>query len=106
MSSPSAESAATLIAQDAVDKLAALDTIARAVGSVVVGAGTSRPTVPLSEGVWAQIDIPKFGEPPPLAIDVHAVAGREVALRHARDLLGVLQRATSWHLSTDFDRIR
>lgn len=103
--SPTRPAIATLVAQDAVDKLAALDVIARAVGSAVSGSGTSTPSVVLAAGVRVQIEIPKFGEPPPLIIDVHADAGRDVAERHALDLLDVLRSATSWQLATDFDRV-
>lgn len=104
--SPIESAVATLVAQDAVDKLTALRAIARAAGSTIKDGGTSSPTVPLADGVWAQIDIPKFGEPPPLVIDVHAVAGRDEALRHALELLDTLRAATDWDLSTDFDRVR
>lgn len=103
--SPKESAVATLVAHDAVDKLTALRAIARATRSSVVGAGTSTPTVPLADGVWAQIDIPKFGEPPPLVIDVHAIAGRDVALRSALELLDTLRAATEWDLATDFDRV-
>lgn len=94
---------ATIVAADAVDKLAALATIADAVGSRVIGAGTSTPTIPLADGVWAQIEIPKFGEPPPLAIDVHATSGLEAARHHARRLADTLAHATTWSLSLMFE---
>ncbi|GAA1465100.1 hypothetical protein [Microbacterium thalassium] len=94
---------ATIVAADAVDKLVALDTIATAVGSRIVGAGTPTPTVPLADGVWAQIEIPKFGEPPPLAIDVHATAGLDAARAHARTLADTLANATPWSLSLMFE---
>jgi hypothetical protein len=93
---------ATLVAADAVDKLSALTTIARAMGAAVVGGGTSRPTIPIGDGVWIEIDIPKFGEPPPLAIDVHATAGPEAARREALALLAVLRRDTGWSLIPAF----
>lgn len=95
---------ATLVSSDAVDKLTALAVISRAVGSPVEGAGTTAARVPLSEGVWVEIDIPKFGEPPPLALDVHAVGGVEIARNHALQLMEVLQNATAWTVVTDFDR--
>jgi len=94
---------ATIVAADAVDKLVALDLIAAAVDSRVVGAGTSAPTIPLAEGVWAQIEIPKFGEPPPLAIDVHATGGLDEARAQARALAATLAEATPWSLSLMFE---
>ncbi len=93
-----APATATIVAADAVDKLAALATISRVVGAPVSGAGTATPTIALADGVWVQIEIPKFGEPPPLAIDVHAAAGSTVAREHAEHLLALLQRHTAWDL--------
>lgn len=89
---------ATLVAADAVDKLAALATISRIVAAPVSGAGTAAPKIPLADGVWVQIEIPKFGEPPPLAIDVHAAAGSPVAREHAERLLALLSDHTPWDL--------
>lgn len=96
-------SVATLVAADAIDKLAALAVISLAVDRAIQDAGTSRPRIVIADGVWIQIDIPKFGEPPPVAIDVHAEAGLAVAQRHARELLEVLREATVWTLSAAFD---
>lgn len=100
---PAGPGVATIVAADAVDKLGALAAVSRAVGAPVRDAGTSRPSVPLGEGVWAQIDIPKFGEPPPLAIDVHAVAGESAAREHALRLLVSLRDTTDWTLIPAFD---
>lgn len=88
----------TIVAADAVDKLAALATISRVVGAPVNGAGTAAPKIALADGVWVQIEIPKFGEPPPLAIDVHATAGAAAAREHAERLLALLHDHTSWGL--------
>lgn len=97
---------ATLVAGVAVDKLTALDVVARAVGSAVAGAGTPSARVPLADGVWVEIDIPKFGEPPPLALDVHSMDGVEDARSHARALLELLRTTTEWTVVTDFARSR
>lgn len=93
---------ATLVAADAVDKPAALAIIARATGSTVLGSGTARPRIPLREGVWIEIEIPKFGEPPPLAIDVHAVGGAAAARKEAVALRDVLRPVTGWSLTPAF----
>ncbi|NYF17637.1 hypothetical protein HDC37_002482 [Microbacterium sp. AK009] len=93
---------ATLVAADAVDKLAALAIIARATGSTVVGGGTARPRIPLRDGVWIEIEIPKFGEPPPLAIDVHASEGQAAARSEAIALRDVLRRVTDWSIIAAF----
>ncbi|TQK20306.1 hypothetical protein FBY40_2835 [Microbacterium sp. SLBN-154] len=93
---------ATLVAADAVDKLAALAIIARATGSTVVGGGTARPRIPLRDGVWIEIEIPKFGEPPPLAIDVHATEGPAAARSEAIALRGILRSVTEWSVIAAF----
>lgn len=94
---------ATLVAANAIDKLAALTVISLAVDMPIRDAATSRPHILLTDGVWVQIDIPKFGEPPPVAIDVHAAAGLALAQRQALELLQVLRAATVWTLSAAFD---
>ncbi|WJL96259.1 hypothetical protein QSU92_03435 [Microbacterium sp. ET2] len=100
---PAADAAvATLVAADAVDKLAALAIIARATGGTVVGSGTARPRIPLRDGVWIEIEIPKFGEPPPLAIDVHASEGQAAARSEAIALRDVLRRVTEWSIVAAF----
>lgn len=95
---------ATLVAADAVDKLAALEVVSRALGAPITGGGTPSARIRLADDAWIEIDIPKFGEPPPLAVDVHVVGGVEDARRHARRVLAVLRAKTEWNLSTDFDR--
>lgn len=99
---PPRAAVATIVAANAVDKLAALQIIADAVGSFVKGAGTSQPAIPLAEGVWIRIEIPKFGEPPPLAIDVHAAGGTERARSEALALMERLRERTPWLLSPTF----
>jgi hypothetical protein len=101
---PPSAAVATIVAADAVDKLEALAVISRTVGAPVRGAGTISPTISLGDGVWAQIDIPKFGEPPPLAIDVHALDGMEAARREATELMRRLAEATDWTLAPAFAR--
>ena len=64
------DAVATLVVQVTVTKLDALAVISLAVDSPVLAAGSSRPRIELDGGAWAEVDIPKFGEPPPLAIDV------------------------------------
>lgn len=93
---------ATLVAADAIDKLGALAVIALAVDAPVEAAGTARPTIALADGVWIEIEIPKFGEPPPLAIDVHAIDGVDAARRHALGLMQTLRESTVWTLTPAF----
>jgi hypothetical protein len=101
---PPSAAVATIVAADAVDKLDALAVISRTLGAPVRGGGTASPTIALADGLWIQIDIPKFGEPPPLAIDVHAVAGPAAARREALELMRRLAEATDWTLTPAFSR--
>nr|WP_242061534.1 hypothetical protein [Microbacterium ureisolvens] len=78
-----------------ITKLDALDTIAFVADGEVEGAGTVRPRVWLSADAWAQVEIPKFADPPPLAIDVYSETSRDTALAEARRLAAALE-AVGW----------
>lgn len=93
---------ATLVVGDAVTKLEALSAVARAADGEVEMAGTARPFVRVSPDAWVEIDIPKFGEPPPLAIDVYSTTGLAEARRHALALAGALARHTDWSIAPKF----
>ena len=46
--------------------------------------GSASPRVSLAPGAWAEVQIPKFGDPPPLAVDVcsdASLAQRRIDLR-------------------------
>lgn len=68
----------TLVVDVPVAKLDALEVIAFVADSRVEHAGTAYPRVPLEPNVWAEVQIPKFADPPPLAIDVCSDASRAV----------------------------
>ncbi|MCR2812692.1 MULTISPECIES: hypothetical protein [Microbacterium] len=65
--------AVTLVVDMPVTKLDALDVIAYVADADVEHAGTAFPRVGLAPDVWAEVQIPKFADPPPLAIDVCSV---------------------------------
>ena len=96
------DASATIVVAHAVTKLEALAIIAALVGSAVDGAGTPTPRIALAEGVWAQIDIPKFGEPPPLAVDVWSAQGAAEARRHALALAALLRERAGWSVEPAF----
>lgn len=62
-----------------ITKLHALDVIAFAADSAIQDARTTSPRVPLSPEAWAEVQIPRFADPPPIAIDVCSDASVEVA---------------------------
>lgn len=100
--SPAADAVATLVVQVAVTKIDALAVISLAADSPVQSPGSSRPKVALDAGAWAEVDIPKFGEPPPLAIDVRSPLGVEHARLAALTLVAALERDAGWAVHTDF----
>lgn len=93
---------ATVILGRAVSKLEALDALASLAGATVVDAGTARPRVPLGEGAWAQVEIPKFGEPPPLAIDVVSPLSLEHAQLAALRLAAAFESREGWPVRPAF----
>lgn len=82
----------TLVVNMPVTKLDALDVIAFVADGSVQHPGTASPRVSLAPNVWAEVQIPKFADPPPLAIDVCSDASSELAMRHARRLAAALER--------------
>lgn len=62
----------SLVVHAALTKPEILGAIAAVTGSSIVDAGTPAARVPLGDGAEATVDVPKFGEDTPLAIDVHA----------------------------------
>lgn len=84
--------AVTLVVDMPITKIDALDVIAFAADGAVDNAGTPRPLVWLAPRAWAEVEIPKFADPPPFAIDVYSDASREIAWAQARRLHSALER--------------
>ncbi|MGY6499199.1 MAG: hypothetical protein ACXIUP_13350 [Microcella sp.] len=96
------EFCATIVVQSPVTKLDALAIVALAVDAAVENQRTMRPFVPLTEGAWVEIEIPKFGEPPPLAIDVYSSVSHDHAALQALTLMARLEDYTGWTIRPDF----
>lgn len=94
---------ATIVVQSAVNKLDALAIIALALDRAVERVRTPRPRVAIAEGAWAEIEIPKFGEPPPLAIDVYSTVSDDHARLQALTLMARLESHTGWSIRPDVD---
>ena len=82
----------TLVVDVPANKLDALAVIAFVADSSIEHAGTAYPRVPLEPNVWAEVQIPKFADPPPLAIDVCSDASRAVVDAAAARLSAALVR--------------
>lgn len=81
---------ATAVWHEAVNKLEALSTVAKAMDARITDLGTQTPRIVLSKSAWIQIEIPKFGEPPPVAIDVWSSRSRTEALDWAQQVIARL----------------
>lgn len=93
---------ATLIVPIALSRIDALAVIALAVHGRVEGAGTGEAWVPLPDGSRAYVEIPRFGDPPPFAIDVESDAGVDAARTAALALELALSQSTGWPIRRDF----
>jgi hypothetical protein len=93
---------ATLVVGAPLSRVDALATIALAVDSHVAGSGTVEAHVPLPRGERAYVEIPRFGDPPPFAIDVISDIGREEARTAALELLIALRSCTAWEIRPAF----
>jgi hypothetical protein len=101
---PSPSHCATLVVDEAITKIDALDAISRTLDAPVQRPGTSRPYIAVEASTWVEIEIPKFGEAPPLALDVYSATGVAEAQAAALDLMARLTAATSWRISPMFGR--
>lgn len=104
---PPAEYCATIVVMSAVTKLDALAIVALAVDRPVERQRTMRPFVVIDgdgyqSGAWVEIEIPKFGEPPPLAIDVYSSISDDHARLQALTLMARLEQYTGWGIRPDF----
>ena len=97
---------ATLVVNATLSRIDALASVALAIDSHVVGAGTADAHVVLARGERAYIEIPRFGEPPPLAIDVVSDVGVEEARMAALELLIALTNSTPWEIRPTFAKSR
>ncbi|WEO78858.1 hypothetical protein BJQ94_07445 [Cryobacterium sp. SO2] len=89
---------ATIVADTHATKPEALGIIALTLDAAVQGAQTAHAFVALPHGGRVEVDIPKFGEAPPLAIDVYDPRGAAEARAAAQSLLDLLAASTGWPL--------
>lgn len=99
---PASPHCATLVVDEAITKLDALAAISRTLGAPVQRPGTSRPFITVGEDAWAEIEIPKFGEAPPLAVDVYSTTSLADAEASALALMAELAAAMDWTIRPMF----
>ena len=93
---------ATLVVDEAITKPDALGAVARTLGTSIRRPGTSRPFVEAEDDAWAEVEIPKFGEAPPLSIDVYSTRSTEHAQTAALALMQRLIVSTGWAIQPMF----
>lgn len=91
--------AVSIVVDMPITKLHALDVIAFVADSAIADARTASPRVPLSPDAWAEVQIPRFADPPPIAIDVCSDASVDVA-RAAADRLAEALVRVGWTVRT------
>ncbi|TIH40085.1 hypothetical protein [Subtercola vilae] len=96
------EYCATIVLYQAISKLDALAVISLAVDAPVENAKLGMPRIALADGAWVEVELPKFGEPPPLALDVYSTVSTDQARLQALTLIAALRRQTAWDLRPDF----
>ena len=101
---PSLPSSATLVVHEAITKLEALDAMAETLRVPIQRPATSRPFVVVGQDSWAEVEIPKFGEAPPLSIDVYSANSAADAEARALALMALLAAAKGWAISPMFAR--
>jgi hypothetical protein len=89
---PSGPFCVTLVVDLPIAKPDALEVIAFVSDGVVENARTAFPRVGLAPNVWAEVQIPRFADPPPLAVDVCSDASAEAARVEAERLAAALER--------------
>lgn len=82
----------TLVVDLPIAKLDALEVIAFVSDGHIDNAGTAWPRVSVAPHAWAEVQIPRFGDPPPLAVDVCSDASLDVARAAAATLRAALER--------------
>jgi hypothetical protein len=100
---PRSPHCATLVVDEEITKLDALDAVSDALQTPIQRAGTSSPFVTVGEE-WAEVEIPKFGEAPPLAIDVYSTRSLADAQTSALALMAQLAATTGWVIRPMFTR--
>ena len=87
---------ASIVADVHLTKPEALAVIAATLDAPVQGARTASAFVGLPHGGWVEVDIPKFGEAPPITLDVHDSRGQAEARASAQSLLDLLAHFAGW----------
>lgn len=89
----------TLVVDLPITKLDALEVVAFVSDGAVENAGTASPRVSVGPNAWAEVQIPRFADPPPVAVDVCSDVSIEAARAAAVRLAAALTRV-GWAVRT------
>jgi hypothetical protein len=89
---------ATIVVHEAITKREALERVAVVAGTFVQEQNSAEPFVALPDGSRVNIEVPKFGEAPPMAIDVSSTVSIARARVDAAGLQALLEEATQWSI--------
>lgn len=93
---------ATIVIHEAITKLEALATIAEVVGAHIQNPDSAQPVIVMASGSRVRIDVPKFGEAPPMAVDVCSGTSTETARIDATYVCERLEQSTTWKVLQDW----
>ena len=92
---------ATIVCDVAITKRDALELVAGLCGVSIQDPDSTSPFVVTDPESRAQIEIPKFGEPPPLAIDIWSSKSVEHARHIANELCTRISGQVGWTCRVD-----
>lgn len=99
----SAQYLAALVCHESLTKRDALRQLRASLGYALRNADSANPVLTLSSSSWLTIEIPKFGEAPPLTLDVWSSESRDDAEAHALELSSQIAENLGWHVVPDFE---
>lgn len=93
---------ATIVIHEAITKLDTLAMIATVSAGRIQDAHSAHPVVVLASGSRVEIDVPKFGEAPPMAVDVRSDVCAERARHDATAVQTLLLESAGWKVLQDW----
>lgn len=94
---------AALVCHEALTKRDAFAALHDSLGFRIRNEGSPDPVMVMSASSWLTIDIPKFGEAPPLTLDVWSSKSVDAAREAALDLASQITENIGWNVTTDFE---
>lgn len=94
---------AALVCHEALTKRDAFEQLRGLLGLDIRNPDSAQPVMVIDATTWLTIDIPKFGEAPPLTLDVWSSVSVDEARKHANALASKIAENLGWTVNTDFE---